>query len=155
MSNYNNLEQKLEAVFQSLLQTALPAGLTHYTGQSDAALSLPRTWSYAHSFVELVPGSATGNFRGLMEIGLQSAAVPDDLASLTPSLTAHQALVAQVRDAILQSTLAATLNAAAAALNLELTVIDVLNPTLSEEQPNGISYTNLLHLEVIAANATL
>jgi hypothetical protein len=63
--------------------------------------------------------------------------------------------VAQVRDAILQSTLAATLNAAAAALNLELTVIDVLNPTLSEEQPNGISYTNLLHLEVIAANATL
>lgn len=154
MAEYNNIEAKLEAVFKQILEDATIAGITHYTGQSAEPLSLPRSWSYAPTFNDLIPGSATGNFRGIVEIGVESRGVTDPTE---PSpVPAHQALVAAVRDAVLKPDLVALLNAAALALALELTIIDVLNANPSTDQETaGPFLTNLLHIEVIAANASI
>ena len=151
MPEYNNLEPKLEALFQTLLRAAIPSGCHHFTGQTSDDLSLPRTWSWARDFAEHIPQSSI--HRGIMEIGVQSLALTDpDEDSPLPG---HQALIASVRDAIIKSTLVNDLNLLALDAGLEITIIDVLNPHFVEDEQGPIPFTNLLHLDVVAANAAI
>lgn len=151
MAEYNNVEEKLEAAFQLILEEAVPEGCQHFTGLTAENLVLPKSWAYAHTGAEIAIG--TGIFRVPMEIGVESVGL-NDPEQATEELAAHNALVARVRDAVLRPDLIGLLNLAAAALAIELTIIDALDPNFAEDTDSK-NYRNILRLDMIAANATI
>jgi len=153
MSDYNNLEAKLEAIFRNVLVAAIPAGLNHFTGLTDQLLQLPKSVCFCPTSAEVVIGSSV--HRAQMQIQVESLGLDENNAADSGAvLSAHQTRVAQVRDAIMRDDIIAVLNQAAIDLAIEVTVIDLLNPSLVEDT-ESFNLRNALNLEVIAANARI
>lgn len=156
MADYNDLPGKLERAFQKILQDDPNVTLADnaiFKGHDSRTVVRPRVACVAGPEWPDVAGDAsTGVHRGTMQIIVETLG----LSSESDSAAVQRGLVPKIQDSVTRAGIEALLNAAAAALGFELTVIEVLNGRpghgLSEDEQ---AWMDVLNLQVVAAGATI
>lgn len=152
MADYNDLEAKIEAAFQKVLQDDSTVATDNiFTGQDNDPELLPRVVVHAQQGGEVARGCNI--YKVSVELLVESVGYTDN--DETNPVPAHRALVSAVRSGALQATIPTLLNAAAAALGFELTILDVLDPAPGHTVTEGTRFSDAMSLQLVAAGANI
>jgi hypothetical protein len=146
---YNSLESRLEQACLALITAAPPPdGTKLFAGQDSDDQALPAVVAYAQKGDDVDKYNPDGFYRCQVQVYCKTSADTDDSgASLK---TAHDTLVATVRDALLQPNLPDLLTGSVD----ELTVLDAF-VTGIENTVEGRCFKNVITFEFVAASNSL